>query len=88
MTMRETGAVLKEIRFADCAHGPHENRGCIRNDLVKALGDALPAGTIRFNCSVSSIRVTDAGARARHLLLEAHFAAACSCMCLPEVVFA
>ena len=52
--MRETGQVLKEMRVVDCADGPHEVRGCVRNDLVRALSDALPPGTVRLGCSVAS----------------------------------
>lgn len=52
--MRETGQVLKEVRVADCADGPHEVRGCVRNDLVRTLADALPSGTVRLGCSVAS----------------------------------
>ena len=52
--MRETGQVLKDVRVADCADGPHEIRGCVRNDLVRVLADALPTGTVRLGCSVAS----------------------------------
>ena len=52
--------------MAACAHGPHEIRGCIRNDMVKALADSLPLGTIRFNASVSSIKNTETGAADMH----------------------
>lgn len=62
-TLRDTGVLLKELDVADCALGPHEIRGCIRNDLVKALADALPDRTIRFGASVSSIKTTDTGVR-------------------------
>ena len=53
--MRETGQVLKTLQVADCADGPHEVRGCVRNDLVKALADVLPEGTIRFGCAVDKV---------------------------------
>ena len=52
--MRETGQILKKVRVADCADGPHEVRGCVRNDLVRTLSDALPPGTVRLGCSVAS----------------------------------
>ena len=52
--MRETGQVLKNVRVAECADGPHEVRGCVRNDLVRTLSDALPQGTVRLGCSVAS----------------------------------
>ena len=53
--MRETGQVLKDVRVADCADGPHEIRGCVRNDLVRTLSDALPLGTVRLGCSVATV---------------------------------
>ena len=62
--MRETGAVLKTLRISDCADGPHEIRGCIRNELVKALADALPTDTIQYGCSVEAVDTSDEGASA------------------------
>jgi len=59
--MRETGQVLKTMQVADCADGPHEIRGCVRNDLVKALADVLPAGTIRFGCAVDKVNYSIEG---------------------------
>ena len=84
--MREDGTVLKQLKVADCLHGPHEIRGCIRNDLVKALGDALPEGTIRFGTGVDTIKITEQGARWGHTvslhacMLENQRPAAC-CRC-------
>ena len=60
--MRETGQVLKHVRVADCADGPHEVHGCVRNDLVKTLADALPQGTLRLGCSVASVDIATEGA--------------------------
>ncbi len=54
VAMRETGQILNNVRVADCADGPHEVRGCVRNDLVRTLTDALPQGTVRLGCSVAS----------------------------------
>jgi 2-polyprenyl-6-methoxyphenol hydroxylase-like FAD-dependent oxidoreductase len=68
-TFRDTGALLKELDVDECALGPHEIRGCIRNDLVKALADALPEGTIRFGSGVSTINMTDTGAACMQKML-------------------
>ena len=59
--MRETGQVLKTLQVSECHEGPHEVRGCVRNDLVKALADMLSPGTIRFDCKVNSIQHTNEG---------------------------
>ena len=66
------GTLLKQLKVADCAYGPHEIRGCIRNDLVKALGDALPEGTIRFGAGVDSIRTTEQGVLEERCLSSVH----------------
>ncbi|BDA51157.1 FAD-dependent urate hydroxylase [Coccomyxa sp. Obi] len=59
--LRETGHVLKSLQVDDCAHGPHEIRGAIRNDLVRVLADALPEGTVRFGCTVGTVSVSSEG---------------------------
>lgn len=59
--MRDNGAILKTLCIDDCANGPHENRGCIRNELVKALASALPKDTIKFGCSVETVDISDEG---------------------------
>lgn len=56
--------------MAACAHGPHEIRGAVRNDLVKALADLLPQGTIHFNAAASSIKTSATGAHGRRACLR------------------
>ncbi|CAK0782391.1 hypothetical protein CVIRNUC_005666 [Coccomyxa viridis] len=63
VAMRDSGAILKTLCIDDCANGPHENRGCIRNELVKALASALPKDTIKFGCSVETVDISDEGCK-------------------------
>ena len=49
------------MTVADCAHGPHEIRGCSRNDIVRELAAGLPAGTIHYNAGVSTVSLTAEG---------------------------
>ncbi|CAL8466462.1 g5998 [Coccomyxa elongata] len=60
--MRETGHLLTSLQVDDCAYGPHEIRGTIRNDLVRVLAEALPDGTVHFGCTVSTVFVSSEGA--------------------------
>lgn len=61
VTVGQDGAILNALDVADCAHGPHEIRGAIRNDLVRALADALPPGTICYGAPMSSLEFSREG---------------------------
>ena len=59
-----SGKRLKGMEVADCANGPHELRGVVRNELQSALVSRLPKGAIRFNAGIAGVSHFDNGERA------------------------
>ncbi|KAK9845405.1 hypothetical protein WJX81_005725 [Elliptochloris bilobata] len=55
------GRRLNGVKIADCADGPHEMRGVVRNDLQATLAAALPEGVIRTSCGVAGVSCFEAG---------------------------
>lgn len=59
----ESGRTLRRFNFSECEGGAgSEFRGVHRSGLLQALAAALPQGTIRFGCSVDTIREPPGGA--------------------------
>lgn len=49
------GVRLNGVEVVRCAHGPHEMRGVVRNDLQATLAGALAEGVIRTSAGVASV---------------------------------
>ena len=56
------GVRLNGVEVAECAHGPHEMRGVVRNDLQATLAGALAEGVIRTSAGVASVSDFEDGA--------------------------
>ena len=59
---KSNGKRLNGVEVAKCAHGPHEWRGLVRNDLQAALAAALPEDVIRTSSGVASVSHFEEGA--------------------------
>lgn len=57
-----TGVRLNGVAVEKCAHGPHEMRGVVRNDLQATLAGALAEGVIRTSAGVAGVSGFEDGA--------------------------
>jgi hypothetical protein len=56
------GKQLNGLNIADCAGGPHELRGLVRNELQSTLAAQLADGVVRTSTGVKGVTHFDEGA--------------------------
>ncbi len=57
----DSGKELASIQVDDCAFGPHDIRGCSRNDIVRELAAGLPTGSVIYNAACETISISPEG---------------------------
>jgi len=80
------GKQLNGLNIADCAGGPHELRGLVRNELQSTLAAQLADGVVRTSTGVKGVSHFDEGAArpaGRRALVQGVRGAAARCRVVP-----